>query len=125
MLCLKLNYSLDDIQQAFLRAYEYRPQRAESLYFLARHLRLNNHIKQAYIYAYAAVNTPKSKDRLFVNRSAYGWQEKDELAVAAYWVENYQLCYDICVELLADPTINDETKKRIQANLNFAKERLD
>ncbi|OOF44396.1 hypothetical protein BKK51_08870 [Rodentibacter trehalosifermentans] len=125
MLKIELNRPFDEVITAFLRAYEYRPQRAESLYFLARYLRFNNRIKLAYIYALAAVNTPKSEDRLFINYEAYGWQAKDELAVAAYWVENYQLCYDICVELLADPTINDETKKRIQANLNFAKERLD
>lgn len=121
---VELGRSVDEVTQAFLRAYEYRPQRAESLYYLARYLRFNDRIKLAYIYALGAVNTPMSNDKLFINYEAYGWQAKDELAVAAYWVENYQLCYDICTALLADPTIDDETKKRFQDNLNFAKERL-
>lgn len=120
----QLDYPLDEVKQAFLTAYEYRPQRAESLYFLARHLRLNDRIKLAYIYAMAAVSIPPSNDRLFVNYPIYEWQAKDELAVSAYWVENYQLCHDLCVELLANPTISQRDKERFQANLNFAKEKL-
>ncbi|WP_159991184.1 glycosyltransferase [Pelistega ratti] len=124
LLKIKLNNSLDDIHQAFLEAYEYRPQRAESLYFLARHLRLNNRIKLAYIYALTAVNIPKNEDRLFINYEAYGWQAKDELAVAAYWVENYQLCYDLCLELLDNPSIPERDKQRFKENLKFAEEKL-
>lgn len=120
----KLNYPLDEVQQAFLVAYEYRPQRAESLYFLARYLRLNNRIKLAYIYALAAISIHPGKDRLFVNYPIYEWKAKDELAVSAYWVENYHICHDLCVELLANPSIPEQDKERILANLNAVKEKL-
>ncbi|WP_308569655.1 glycosyltransferase [uncultured Haemophilus sp.] len=120
----QLDAPLEDVQTAFLTAYEYRPQRAESLYYLARYLRHKDRIKLAYIYALAAISIPLNDDKLFVNYSVYTWRAKDELAVSSYWVGNYQLCYNICLELLANPAIPEEDKKRFQSNLDFAKEKL-
>ena len=126
LLKIKLEYSLEEVTQAFLSAYEYRPKRAESLYFLARHLRFKDKIKLAYIYASVAASIPQSDDRLFINYDIYAWKAKDELAVAAYWVENYQLSYELCLELLTNSSITDiETKQRIQKNLDFAKEKIN
>lgn len=124
LLKIELNASLDEIQGLLLAAYEYRPQRAESLYHLARQLRLHDKIKLAYIYASVAVNTPLNNDILFVDNSIYDWKAKDELAVSAYWVENYQLCHDLCIELLANPSVPLQEKQRLQENLKFAKEHL-
>ena len=124
LLKIELNASLDEIQGLLLAAYEYRPQRAESLYHLARQLRFHDKIKLAYIYASVAVNTPLNNDILFVDNSIYDWKAKDELAVSAYWVENYQLCHDLCIELLANPSVPLQEKQRLQENLKFAKEHL-
>ena len=124
LLKIELNAPLDEVQNHLLAAYEYRPQRAESLYHLARQLRLHDKIKLAYIYANAAVSIPLTKDILFVDHSVYEWKAKDELAVSAYWVGNYQLCHDLCLELLANPTIPERDKQRFQENLRFAKEHM-
>lgn len=124
LLKIELNAPLDEIQRLLLATYEYRPQRAESLYHLARQLRYHNKAKQAYIYATAAVSIPLNKDILFVDHSVYEWKAKDELAVSAYWVGNYQLCHDLCLELLANPTIPERDKQRFQENLRFAKEHM-
>ena len=124
LLKIELNAPLDEVQNLLLAAYEYRPQRAESLYHLARQLRLHDKIRLAYIYASAAVNIPLNKDILFVDHSVYEWKTKDELAVSAYWVENYQLCHDLCIELLANSTIPESDKQRLAKNLKFAQEHL-
>ena len=124
LLKIELNAPLDEVQNLLLATYEYRPQRAESLYHLARQLRLHDKIKLAYIYANAAVSIPLTKDILFVNHSVYEWKAKDELAVSAYWVGNYQLCHDLCLELLANPTIPERDRQRFQENLRFAKEHM-
>ena len=124
LLKIELNAPLDEVQNLLLAAYEYRPQRAESLYHLARQLRFHDKIKLAYIYATAAVSIPLNKDILFVDHSVYEWKAKDELAVSAYWVGNYQLCHDLCLELLANPTIPERDKQRFQENLRFAKEHM-
>lgn len=124
LLKIELNAPLDEVQNLLLAAYEYRPQRAESLYHLARQLRLHDKIKLAYIYANAAVSIPLTKDILFVDHSVYEWKAKDELAVSAYWVGNYQLCHDLCVELLFNPAVPEQNKKRFLDNLMLAKKHL-
>ena len=124
LLKIELNAPLDEVQNLLLAAYEYRPQRAESLYHLARQLRLHDKIKLAYIYANAAVSIPLTKDILFVDHSVYEWKAKDELAVSAYWVGNYQLCHDLYVELLFNPAVPEQNKKRFLDNLMLAKKHL-
>ena len=124
LLKIELNAPLNEVQNLLLAAYEYRPQRAESLYHLARQLRLHDKIKLAYIYANAAVSIPLTKDILFVDHSVYEWKAKDELAVSAYWVGNYQLCHDLCIELLFNPAVPEQNKKRFLDNLMLAKKHL-
>ena len=124
LLKIELNAPLDEVQNLLLAAYEYRPQRAESLYHLARQLRFYDKIKLAYIYATTAVSIPLNKDILFVDHSVYEWKAKDELAVSAYWVGNYQLCHDLCVELLFNPAVPEQNKKRFLDNLMLAKKHL-
>ena len=124
LLKIELNAPLDEIQRLLLATYEYRPQRAESLYHLARQLRLHDKIKLAYIYENAAVSIPLTKDILFVNHSVYEWKAKEELAISANSVGNYQLCHDLCVELLFNPTVPESNRKLLLDNLMFAKEHL-
>jgi len=111
LLKIELNAPLDEIQRLLLATYEYRPQRAESLYHLARQLRYHNKAKQAYIYATVAANIPLNKDILFVDHSVYEWKAKEELAMSANSVGNYQLCHDLCVELLFNPAQKTVTRQ--------------
>lgn len=124
LLKIELNAPLDEIQRLLLATYEYRPQRAESLYHLARQLRYHNKAKQAYIYATVAANIPLNKDILFVDHSVYEWKAKEELAMSANSVGNYQLCHDLSVELLFNPAVPESNRKLLLDNLMFAKEHL-
>ena len=112
------------MQNLLLTAYEYRPQRAESLYHLARQLRFHDKIKLAYIYATVAENIPLSKDILFVDHAVYEWKAKEKLAMSANSVGNYQLCHDLCIELLFNPAVPEQNKKRFLDNLMLAKKHL-
>lgn len=118
------NYPQDEIISAYLKAYEYRPQRAESLHHLARHLRIHNRFALAYPYALAAANTPLPDDILFVIPDVYRWQAKDELAVIAYWLEHYQECINLCDNLLSIPELPTEERSRIQQNIQYAADKL-
>ena len=124
LLKIELNASLNEIQNLLLATYEYRPQRAESLYHLARQLRYHNKARLAYIYATVAANIPLSKDILFVDHAVYEWKAKEELAMSANSVGNYQLCHDLCVELLFNPAVPEPNRKRLLDNLKLAKEHL-
>lgn len=119
-----LRYPAEEIMAAYLKAYEYRPRRAEPLYHLARYLRGQERFALAYVYAQAASNIPMPDDLLFVANGIYEWQSKDELAVSSYWTGHYQQCADICDQLLSNPALPENARKRIQANLNFATDKL-
>jgi glycosyltransferase involved in cell wall biosynthesis len=114
----------DEVIQAFLKAYEYRPARAEALHHLARHLRQKSRFALAYAYAAAACRIPMPKDILFMSPHVYEWQAKDECAVAAYWLDRFEESAGLCRELLTDPRVGENERSRIQANLAFALERL-
>ena len=124
LLKIELNASLNEVQNLLLATYEYRPQRAESLYHLARQLRHHNKARLAYIYATVAANIPLSKDILFVDHAIYEWKAKEELAMSANSVGNYQLCHDLCVELLFNPAVPEPNRKLLLDNLKLAKEHL-
>lgn len=120
----ELGYPEAEIIQAYLDAYEYRPQRAESLYHLARYLRIKKRYAMAYVYALTAAYTPKTKDWLFVSSSIYSWKAKDELSVCAYWIGHYKQACQLCDELLSNPDIPEETRERIKENLQYAVNKL-
>ena len=124
LLKIELNASLNEIQNLLLATYEYRPQRAESLYHLARQLRYHNKARLAYIYATVAANIPLSRDILFVDHAVYEWKAKEELSMSANSVGNYQLCHDLCVELLFNPAVPEPNRKLLLDNLKLAKEHL-
>lgn len=122
-----LDYSEEEVIKAYLVAYERRPQRAESLYNLARYLRLRSRYALAYVYALAANSIKKTNDSLFVQKEVYQWRSKDELAVSAYWVGQYNLSRELNQELLDDTTIHlsDETRQRLVANIEAADRQLN
>lgn len=66
---------------AYLKAYEYRPTRAEPLVWLGVYLRARNRYLVARHFLAEAIRIPMTPDRLFVEVDTYGWRRADELAV--------------------------------------------
>ncbi|MBJ6611964.1 MAG: glycosyltransferase [Candidatus Thiothrix moscowensis] len=121
----RLNYPQAEVTQAYLDAYEYRPQRAESLYHLANYLRHQDRIHLAYVYAQTATNTSLPNDILFVYHEVYSWRAKDELAIAAYWTGRYRECLELCDHLLSNPALPETERPRITDNLRYAQDKLE
>jgi hypothetical protein len=123
-----LGHSEQDVLQQLLVAYEMRPTRAEPLHELARYFRRKKAYGKALIFAKAGIHTPRPNDRLFVAQNVYDWQLFDELAVAAYWVEDYQICKAACDLILArieeGLEVPEEDVQRIRDNLAFAEAKL-
>lgn len=109
---------------AYLSAYQRRPTRAETLVDLARLHREAKDYHLAYLFASAAARIKPSDDILFVERAAYGYRAADELAVAAYWVGQYQQCRDLCRGLLSGREIPEADRARVQKNLEFSLQKL-
>ncbi|WP_405679448.1 glycosyltransferase [Streptomyces sp. NBC_00868] len=114
-----------EVMDRFLRAHESRPTRAEAIGSLARVCRLESRWPLAYMFARQAVRIPRPDDILFVEFDWHDWRALDELAVAAYWVGEYQESLDCCERLLQDGRLPVEQHDRVTANLEFARRKLD
>src|SRR5690606_24107131 len=88
------------ILEAYLKAYNSRPTRAEPLVDLARLYRLRNEYNAASLFAQLAVKIKKPNDLLFLDEAVYLWRAKDELSLASYYTGEYSKSFEIMTELL-------------------------
>ena len=110
---------------ALLEAHNFAPHRAEPLYDIARHYRLQEKWPLAYRFAKWGVAIPyPERDRLFVARDVYQWRLLDEAAIAAYWTGGYQESLTLNRLLLDSGRLPDEQRSRIRDNLRYAQARV-
>ncbi|WP_107122214.1 glycosyltransferase [Streptomyces sp. DSM 15324] len=113
------------VMDRYLRAYETRPSRAEAVGDLARLCRTNGpRWPLAHLFARQAARIPFPQDDLLVEPGWYEWQALDELAVAAYWVGEYEECRDCCERLLESGRLPAEHRERVTRNLELARGHL-
>ncbi len=113
-----------EVCAAYLTAFEYRPQRAETLVELARYLRESGRHQLAHVFATRAVQLPPTDDILFVIPACYGWRACDELSISSYWVGSYAESAALAQSLLKDPELPPEERARVEQNLDFARTAL-
>jgi glycosyltransferase involved in cell wall biosynthesis len=107
------------IVSAYLRAYQTRPQRAESLVALAAYCRGRGEWHNAYLFARTAVETPLSADRLFIDVAAHQWRGKDEMALAAFYTGRRAEASFLWQSILACPALPAIDRARIEGNQGF------
>ncbi len=106
-----------DVQDAYLRAWEFRPTRAEPLHAIAHHYRSDQRYQLGYFFAERAARIPlPEQDVLFVNTAVYEWCAVDEQAVCASWIGKHKEAFALCRQMLARADISDEDRRRIAAN---------
>ena len=106
-----------DVQDAFLRAWESRPTRAEALYQIAGRCRLDRRYRLGYLFAKRAAEIPlPEQDRLFVSADLYAWRATDEQAVCASWIDKHAEAFTLWRRLLARPDLPHDDRQRIAGN---------
>ena len=106
-----LNYSMDELHDQYLRAYESHPERAEPLYELSRLFRLARRPVVAYMYARIARDLHVRSNFLFVERWIYSVGILDEICATAWYAHAYEEGLSACSKLpLTD---------RIRENLSY------
>ncbi|MGR4884584.1 glycosyltransferase [Streptomyces sp. LARHCF249] len=124
-LAANLNRPPGEVMDRFLRAHESRPSRAEALGDLARLCRVaGQRWPLAYMFARQAVRIPYPGDVLFVEFDWYDWRALDELAVAAYWVGEYEESAQCAQRLLEGGKLPAAEHERVARNLEFARRKL-
>ena len=111
----------DAVIEAYLRAHELRPQRAEAVFALARYLRKRERPALAHVFATAAVVIHRPADTLFVDESVYAWRALHEYAIASYDVGQYRAAVEACERLLASPALPPDERDRVAVNLEIAR----
>jgi len=115
-----------EVIERYLDAFQARPRRVEPLVDLARMERQRGNLPRAYVYAAAAMRIDRpSGDILFVDAPSYDWRRQDELAVAAYWIGHYEESKQLSAALLASGHLPASERPRIEANMNFATNKIN
>lgn len=108
-----------EIQQAFLEAWEIRPNRAEPLHQIARVYRLMGHPRLGFLYAKMAAEIPfPTDDILFVAEDVYRYAILDEIGSTAFYAGKPHMGYAACKKLLTENRLPEDQIDRVQNNLN-------
>jgi Glycosyl transferase family 2 len=106
-----------DVEDVYLRAWVFRPTRAEPLYAIAYHHRCDQRYLLGYFFAMCAAGIPlPAQDVSFVNAAVYAWRATDEQAVCASWIGKHDEAFTLWRRLLARPDLPSEDRRRIAAN---------
>jgi glycosyltransferase involved in cell wall biosynthesis len=116
----RLGWDWSRVLDAYLRAYELRRCRAESLCACASHYRLTQEWGLAELFARAAVAIPRPADLLFVDDAVYSWRALDELAIATYYVGKRDESRALNERLLSEGHLPATERPRIEQNLSFS-----
>ena len=115
-----LNFSSDEVINAYLEAFKARPLRIEPLYRLARYHRIQGNYDDGYKLAKIISEMPFFNDLLFVEKWLYDYGIKFELSICAYWIGKYDECKHLCSMLANMNDIPEEIKIANFRNLQFA-----
>lgn len=109
------------VLDAYLRAWEFRPTRAEPLHAIAAQYRAQGRFQLGYLFAERAAAIPlPAADILFVDESVYNWRALDEQAVCASWIGKHEEAFTLCRRLLARTDVTDEDRQRIAKNRDLS-----
>ena len=106
---------------AYLRCWQFRPSRAEPLYWLAKHYREHGEYELGALFARRAVAIAlPEQDRLFIAADVYTWRVKDELSICEYFVGRVPESFELCTQLLAYADLPESERERVLLNRTFA-----
>ncbi|BBZ40922.1 hypothetical protein MCNS_39850 [Mycobacterium conspicuum] len=105
------------VEDAFLRAWQFRPTRAEPLFAIAFRCRVEQRYGFAYLFAESATKIPlPEEDKIAVSADIYAWRATDEQAVCASWIGRHAEAFTLYRRLLARPDLPGPDRQRIAAN---------
>ncbi|MFJ3231163.1 glycosyltransferase [Streptomyces sp. NPDC086787] len=109
---------------AFVRAWETRPQRLEACYELALRLRKMGRYHSAFAVLRDVYRNPMpAEDILFTQPWVYQWGLHFEYSITAYWVGAYDRSIGACDELLSIRDLPEAVREQVKKNRVFAVEK--
>jgi glycosyltransferase involved in cell wall biosynthesis len=119
-----LGFDDEDVIATYLGAHAVCKTRAEALHGASRFCRIKERFAQGYDFAKRALQIRCPEDALFSEAWVYDYGVLDEYAVNAYWIGKYEECLKACRKILGLRNISEDIRKRVQANAEFALQKL-
>jgi glycosyltransferase involved in cell wall biosynthesis len=116
---MALNQSDEMINDAFMKAWEFRPVRLEAPYVLIRYLVSKKRYFYAFTIASMCIRMRPCDDILFVENEIWKWKMTDEYSVLAYYTGNIKEAYvasKSVIELPEYEELDTHEKERIKKN---------
>lgn len=110
--------------ESLLKAYVYRPIRAEPLYYLANHYRSSGDHLTAYLISSLALKVPYPDDILFVERWVYDYGLLMEFSVAAYWLQKYGDALQASIKILECKDLPEHVRSRTLENMRWIQKQI-
>lgn len=111
------NKPLEEVIDAFMRAHEALPVRAEPFWQMSCIYRKHNRPKNAFVMAHHALMIPLPTDNiLFVDTNVYNWGILDEIATTAAHVGKFHMGLAACDKLLSEPHLPADQRERVVNN---------
>ncbi len=108
------------VQDAYLKAWAFRPTRAEPLHAIARRYRSEGRYALGYLFAERAAQLPLPEhDTMLTDAAVYAWSAIDEQAVCAGWIGKQAEAFTLCRRILARPDIPEGDRRRITGNRDY------
>lgn len=111
----------EEVIDAYLKAWEYRPSRADALFDLVIYLRDKERFALAWAFVNIGVKIPPTKDSLFVRTDIQQWRMVDEYSILAARTGNkdeaIRAAKTLCESPLAVQLIPENERERIAKNL--------
>jgi len=120
----RLEYSDDEVLDAYAIAAASQPKRVEALHSAARFCRFRKLYKKGYEIAKSGLDIYTPVDALFVEPEVYKKGLLDEFSVNAYWAGYYRECLDACSKLLESGTLDFDAATRVSGNADAARKKL-
>ncbi|MEB3022252.1 glycosyltransferase [[Mycobacterium] crassicus] len=110
-----------DVEQTYLRAWETRPTRAEAVFTVAVHYRVEGRYQLGYLFARCAdeIDYP-DLDVVFVHPDIHQWRTTDERAVCASQIGRHSEAFALFRRLVAHPEFPDAERPRMANNRDFS-----
>jgi len=121
---IDLNATQAEVLNTLERASEVGHERAEALHAASRYCRNLKLFSKGVEYAAAGLGRSKPLSGLDLQDWIYDWALLDEFAVNSYWSGDFRSCADACRRLLSEGKLPESRKSRVEANLQFANEKL-
>lgn len=111
------NKPLEVVIDAFMKAYDALPTRAEPFWQMSCIYRKHNRPRSAFVMAMHALQIPLPKDNiLFVDTGVYTWGILDEVATTAAHAGKFSLGLEATTKLLQEPYLPEDQRERVAAN---------